>query len=301
MDTLDSLRIFIRVAEQGGFARAAENLGLSRAAVSVAVQRLEATLGTQLLHRTTRKVQLTQDGRHFYERSRDLVDDMDELHGMFQSEGRLLKGRLRVDMPGGMARNIVIPHLPEFLALHPGLSVELSATDRRVDVVREGFDCVLRAGSLEESSLVARTLGRMRLINCASPAYLSTYGLPETLEDLTAHRLVHYSTTLGQRPSGFEYSTDEGDDSLPMKGDITVNSGDAYTAAALAGLGIIQAPAIAMRQWLSTGQLVEILPHLAPPAMPVSIVYAQRRNLPARVRVFMDWIAELLMPMLERG
>src|SRR5690606_21229125 len=163
MDTLDSLRIFLRVAEQGSFARAADSLGLSKAAASIAIQRLETSLGTQLLHRTTRKVQLSHDGRALYERARDLVDDMDELRGMFRRDARDLRGRLRVDMSSGVARGLVIPRLPVFLARHPGLSVELSGSDRRVDVVREGFDCVLRVGALVDSSLVARPLGRMRL------------------------------------------------------------------------------------------------------------------------------------------
>ncbi len=159
MDRLDTLRVFLRVTELGSFTRTADSLGLPKASVSQAIARLESDLGTQLLHRTTRRVHLTADGAQLQQRAHDLLDDMDELQNLFRRQPSELSGRLRVDMPGGMARNVVIPQLPAFLALHPGLEVELSATDRRVDVVREGFDCVLRVGHLDDNSLVARPLG----------------------------------------------------------------------------------------------------------------------------------------------
>lgn len=298
MDSLDTLRIFLQVADLGGFARAAASLDLSKAAVSLAIQRLESQLGTQLFHRTTRKVQLTPDGHAFHERARDLLDDMDDLHGMFRREGHALKGRLRVDMSAGIAQLFVIPRLPDFLARHPGLSVEISATDRRVDVVREGFDCVIRMGALEESALVARPLGLMPMINCASPAYVQAHGMPTHVADLAGHRLVHFVGTFGQRSVGFEYTGEAGTVAIPMAGEVTVNNSHAYTAAALAGLGIVQAPLHAMQPALDDGRLVEVLPACRPPSMPVTLLYPHRRNLPSRVRVFMDWIAATLTPFL---
>ncbi|CAG9171086.1 LysR family transcriptional regulator [Cupriavidus pampae] len=299
MDSLDTLRIFLRVADLGGFARASASLELSKAAVSMAVQRLEASLDTQLFHRTTRKVQLTPDGQVFYERARDLLDDMDELHGMFRHGKHALKGRLRVDMPAGVAQQMVLPRLPEFLAAHPDLSIEISGTDRRVDLVREGFDCVIRIGPLEDSSLVARPLGTLPLLNCASPDYLRAYGTPRTVADLASHRLIHFVGTFGQRSSGFEYVEDGSTVAVPMQGAVTVNNGHSYEAAALAGLGIVQAPSHTMRPLIDAGVLVEILPDLQPAAMPVTLLYAQRRNLPLRVRAFMDWVATLLSPFLR--
>lgn len=299
MDTMESLRAFLRVAELGSFTQAAETLGLPKASVSTAVQRLEASLGTQLLHRTTRRVQLTGDGSAFYQRSRDLLDDMDELQGMFQRERGQLRGRLRVDMSAGIARNFVIPALPAFLAQHPQLEVEISGTDRRVDVVREGFDCVLRVGTLEDTSLVARPLGAFRIVSCASAGYLALRGTPQCLDDLARHDLVHYVPTLGQRSPGFEYHDGQAYRLLPMRGPVTVNNGDGYLAAALAGLGIIQAPASPLRPHLDSGALVEILPELAADPMPVTLLYAQRRHLPQRVRAFMDWVAEVMAPHLQ--
>lgn len=299
MDRLDHLRSFLRVAELGSFTAAAEQLGLPKASVSLAVQRLEAEVGVQLLHRTTRRVRLTADGAQFQQRARDLLDDMEDLQGMFRRDTQL-KGRLRVDMSSGLARQLVIPRLPGFLERHPGLEIELSGTDRRVDLVREGFDCVVRVGPLDDNTLVARPLGVMHIVNCASPAYLATHGVPCSLEDLSGHALVHYVGTLGQRSPGFEYHDGQAYRSVPMRGAITVNSGEAYSAAALAGLGIIQVPRLGARVALAAGTLVEILPECVAEPMPVTLLYAQRRHLPRRVAAFMDWLAALVTPELGR-
>lgn len=299
MDRLDHLRSFLRVAELGSFTAAAEQLGLPKASVSLAVQRLEAEVGVQLLHRTTRRVRLTADGAQFQQRARDLLDDMEDLQGMFRRDTQL-KGGLRVDMSSGLARQLVIPHLPGFLEKHPGLEIELSGTDRRVDLVREGFDCVVRVGPLDDNTLVARPLGVMHIVNCASPAYLAAYGVPRSLDDLSGHALVHYVGTLGQRSPGFEYHDGQDYRSVPMRGAITVNSGEAYSAAALAGLGIIQVPRLGARVALAAGTLVEVLPECVAEPMPVTLLYAQRRHLPRRVAAFMDWMAALVTPELQR-
>lgn len=293
------VQIYARVTELSSFTQAADSLGLPKASVSQAVQQLETTLGTRLLHRTTRRVQTTQDGQAFYERCKDMLADFDELQSMFQQGTQALRGRLRVDMPSGVARSQIIPRLPEFLQAHPHLEVELSSTDRRVDLVREGFDCVVRVGTLEESGLVARPLGQFVQLNCASPAYLATHGTPTTLDDLRAHRLVHYVGTLGARSPGFEVEENGVLRRVPMPGAVTVNNSDAYTAACLAGLGLIQAPAVGMRPLIAQGLLVEVLPDFRAPAMPVSLLYAHRRHLPRRVQALMAWMAQILAPHLE--
>lgn len=292
MQTLDSMQIFLRVAELGSFTQAAQTMGLPKASVSTAVQRLEASLGTRLLQRTTRRVELTQDGRAYYERCKDLLADVDELQSMFQSGRSELRGRLRVDMPQGVARQIVIPQLPDFLRAHPHLEIEVSSTDRRVDLIREGFDCVLRVGTLTDSSLIARPLGALRMSNCASPAYLAEHGTPTTLADLERHALVHYLPVLGAKPSGFEYVDEHGETRfVPMAGRVSVNNSDAYTAACLAGLGVIQSPAGPMRRYIEQGLLVEVLPQWRARPMPVSLLYANRRHLPKRLQMFMEWLA----------
>ncbi|KLR58388.1 transcriptional regulator [Diaphorobacter sp. J5-51] len=295
MSPFDRMHIFVRVAELASFTQAAEALGIPKASASTAVQQLETQLGTRMLHRTTRRVQLTQDGQAYYERCKDLLADVDELQSMFQHpDGAGLKGRVRIDMSTGMARNVVVPRLPELLARHPGLEVELSSTERRVDVVREGFDCVLRTGAVVDSSLVARPLGLVRLVNCASPAYLRAHGTPRSLADLPGHRLVHFVNTLGARSAGFEAVVDGALVLTPMQGALTVNNAEAYMAGCLAGLGLIQVPHLGVVDLLARGDLVEVLPQLAAPPMPLTLMYANRRNLPRRVRTVMDWLAQVV-------
>lgn len=300
MHFTESLRIFVRVAELASFSAAADQLGLPRTTVSAAVRQAEAELGTRLLHRTTRRVQLTQDGQVVCERAQDLLADVDELRGLFASEPTALRGRLRVDMPQTLARELVIPALPRFLAEHPGLEMELSSVDRRVDLVREGFDCVLRVGHLSDSSLIARPLGAYRMVNLASPAYLKNHGKPRQLADLSRHHLVHYAPALGGKADAFEYvDTDGTVCTLAMAGALTVNTTAAYEAAALAGLGIVQVPEAGMREHLEAGRLVAVLPKWRAAPLPVSIVYAHRRHLPLRVQVFMQWLATLVAPRLQ--
>ncbi len=296
MSPIDRLLVFHRVAELASFSQAAQSLGLPKASASTAVQQLETQLGARLLHRTTRRVQLTQDGQAFHERSKDVLADMQELLTMFQQHGATgLKGRVRIDMSTGLARNIVIPRLPELLAAHPLLEVELSSTERRVDLVREGFDCVLRTGAVVDTSLVARPLGALRQFNCASPAYIQAFGMPQTLADLASHRLVHFVGTLGGKSAGFEYTDEAGmPRSIAMAGAVTVNNAEAYMAACLSGLGIIQVPLIGESLHLRQGALLEVLPQFPAPPMPLNLLYANRRHLSQRVRVVMDWLAAVI-------
>jgi DNA-binding transcriptional LysR family regulator len=295
---LASLQMFARVAELSSFTLAAESLGLPKASASNAVRRLEQHVGMRLFQRTTRRVELTQEGRAFYERCKDVLADLDDLQSMFR-QGDTLRGRLRVDMTSALATRFVIPRLPEFLTDHPHLEIELSSADRRVDLVREGIDCVLRVGPLHDSTLVARPLGWYPQINVATPAYLARHGVPTSLDDLRSHRLVHYVPTLGARPVGWEYVEDGKTRTIAMAGALTVNHVGSYQAACLAGLGIIQAPAPGLRELIATGTLVEILPDFRAPSMPVTILYPHRRHLPKRVRVFIDWIDAILKPFLQ--
>lgn len=294
MDKIHAMQLFIRVAELESFSRAADTLGLPKGSVSRQIQALEGLLGTRLLHRTTRRVQLTQDGMVYYERCRDLLANLDELDGLFLHDPKSVSGRLRVDMPVGIAKNLVMPKLPAFLQQYPGIELELSSSDRMVDVVREGFDCVVRVGQLKDSGLVARPLGKLTLINCASPDYLGRFGYPESIDDLTSHAMVHYALNLGCRPQGFEFFEDKTTRWVKTGGVITVNSTETYQAACLAGLGIIQAPRIGVKELLKSKKLVEILPQYRAEPMPVSLLYPHRRNLSRRVHLFMEWLTGLV-------
>ena len=285
---------FARVAEMESFTGAAKSLGLPKATVSLAVQRLEERLGVRLLHRTTRRVHLTQDGTVFYERCRDLLSDAEEVETLFQQTPEALSGRIRVDMPSRMARLRVIPALPRFLERHPAVEIELGSTDRAVDLVREGYDCVVRVGSAGDSGLIARRIGELQLINCASPAYLKRHGTPRGLKELPRHFLVHWVGTLGEKPGGWEYEEDGEWKELPMRGLVTVNNAESYLAACLAGLGIIQVPNVLLDAELKARRIVEVLPRLRARPMPVNILYPHRRQLSRRVRVFIEWLEELL-------
>ena len=295
---LDDLRIFSRVAELASFTHAAQELGLAKGRVSMAVQQLETQVGARLLQRTTRRVRLTPDGEQFLERCKELLADADQLQAMFQPATRGVRGRLRIDLPNAVARDVVIPLLPEFLAAHPLLEVGISTTDHRVDLVQEGFDCVLRVGTLADTSLIARPLGVMRMRNLASPDYLKAYGTPTTLADLAQHRIVHYASKLGTQGAGWEYVDDGVTRIHPMRSVVVVNGTDAYQAACLAGLGMTQAPGRGAQRLLHEGRLVEVMPDFTAAPMPVSLLYPHRRQLAPRVQAFMNWMTQVVAPRL---
>lgn len=302
MSFLDHLLIFSRVAELSSFTQAADSLGLPKASVSTAVQQLENRLGARLLHRTTRKVMLTHDGQSFYERCKDALADMDELQTMFQLQSaNALKGRIRLDMSTVIARQAVLPSLPSLTKQHPQLQIEISSTERRVDLVREGFDCVVRAGKVTEPGLISRPVGDLRMANCVSPGYIARFGVPHDMQDLAQHTLVHYAAVLGAKPTGFDYTNEGKAMTIPMQGRVTVNNAEAYQAACLAGLGLIQVPFVGVRALIAQGQLVEVLTNWPAPPMPLSLVYAHRRNLSTRVRVVMDWLHGVLVAYLDES
>lgn len=291
---LETLQAFVRVAELRSFTQAADSLGLPKASVSTWVKQLETQLGTQLLHRSTRRVQLTPDGEEFYRRALDLLAELDDLEHSFRQAPGDLRGRLRVDMPRGIARNLVMPKLPDFLLQHPQLQMEISSTDRRVDPIAEGFDCVVRVGQLQDSALIARPIGQLSSVNCASPDYLARQGIPTSLDDLAQHQLVHYVPKLGSKSAGFEYC-DQGEVKfIAMTGQVTVNDSDAYREATLAGFGIAQIPRVGALEELRAERLVEVLRQFTAAPMPVSLIYPNRRNQAHRVKIFMAWLSELL-------
>ena len=303
MQNLESILIFIRVAEMGSFTHAADSLGIQKGRASTAVRRLEEDVGVRLLHRTTRSVQLTEDGRAFHARARDLLADVDDLQSMFAGDRVALRGRLRVDLPTELARTTIVPALPEFMSAYPDLELEVSSTDRQVDLVQEGFDCVLRIGPIGDETLIARPVGQLRMVNAASPAYLARYGIPRSLKDLLLqdHRTIHYSRTLGAKPYGWEYPDGDGGNyaTLALPGALHVNSVPTYEAAGLAGIGLMQAALSGIRRHFESGALIEILPDFRPEPLDVSLVVAHRNNLSRRVRAFMTWIEAVLTPYLE--
>jgi LysR family transcriptional regulator, regulator for bpeEF and oprC len=293
LDRIDILRIFTRVVECASFTKAADTLHMPRSSISTAVHQLEMRVGARLLHRTTRRVAPTQDGAAFYERCVRLIGDYEETETLFRQSAARPRGKLRINVPGRIGRLIIAPALPDFFAKYPEIELDMGVTDRPVDLVQEGIDCAVRVGALGDSSLVARKIGDIALVNCASPAYLERYGLPMGIGDLDRHFAVNYASPLSGRVEGWDYVDGQESRNLPMRSQITVNNAEAYIACCLAGLGLIQIPAYDVQAHLAAGELVEVMPELHAAPMPVAIIYPHRRHLSRRLQVFVDWVTEL--------
>ncbi len=294
VDRIDLFRIFARVVECSSFTRAADTLGLPRSSVSAAVQELENRVGARLIHRTTRKVAPTHDGAVFYEHCVRLIDDVMEAEGLFRSTAVLPSGTLKVDVPGRIGRLIIAPALPEFLGSFPDMDIHLGVTDRAVDLVEGGVDCVLRVGPLRDSGMIARHVCELPLINVASPAYLQQYGIPAAPGDLGMHWAVNYASPSTGRVDDWEWMEAGAVRKIQVRGRVTVDSAEAYIACCLAGLGLIQIPAYDVRQHIAAGDLVEIMPGWRAEPMPMTLLWPHRQNLSRRLQVFADWLEALL-------
>jgi LysR family transcriptional regulator for bpeEF and oprC len=294
MDRLMALQAFARVVELGGFTKAADSLQLSKTTVSDLVQSLETHLGVRLLQRTTRRVTVTPDGAAFYERSAHILADLDEAEASVMQARVAPKGRLRVDMPGGLARLFIIPRLPAFLARYPGLRLELGMGHRPVDLLEEGIDCVVRFGVQPDSSLVARRVGTMTSVCCASPAYLREHGIPRTPEELSTHRCVNYVSYRTGRVIDWEFARDGQKIQLTLDSVLAVHDHDAYLVAGLMSFGIVKVANYMARPYLESGQLIQVLTDWTAEQFPISVMYAQSRHLSAKIRIFVDWVSDLI-------
>lgn len=290
MDHIQAMRTFVRIVELGNFSRAAEKLNLPRATVSHTIKRLEARLGVRLLLRTTRQVQITPEGEIYYQRCIRLLTEIDETDTLFSRQRGRPSGVVRVDMPHSLAREMVIPALPQFYQRYPDISVTLSANDAAIDLLREGVDCVLRAWQVEDDSLVARHLPALPQLTCASARYLAQHGVPHTLDDLDEHQAVGYFSLRSPRHYPLEFMVQGTCETRMLPGRLAVSGADAYIAGGRAGLGLIQVPRYGVRQWLENGELVELLPDMPPPDMPLYIMYPAGHFLAPRVSVFIDWL-----------
>jgi len=291
MDRLEAMRIFARVVERRGFSRAAEDLGLPASTVTEAVKKLEARLRVRLLQRTTRQVHVTPDGEAYYRRCLAILADVEEAENALG--GGKPRGSLRVDVQGAQARRIVVPALPRFFAEYPDVDLFLSESDRYVDLIEEGVDCVLRTGTPRQSDLIARRVALLPQATLAAPAYLTAHGTPARWNALDGHRMVGFrsSATGGVLP--LEFLIGEEIRTMTLPSALTVNGGETYKAAALAGLGIIQAPRYAAEEDIAEGRLIALLPHTPPPPLPVHVLYPRHRQMNLRTRAFIDWAVKL--------
>jgi DNA-binding transcriptional LysR family regulator len=292
MDRFQEMQVFVRIAERRSFSKAAEDLQIPRPTVTNLVKRMEARLGARLLERTTRQVRLTHDGEAHYQRCVRLLADLEEADGAFLDTSP--KGLLRVNAQGTLARFFVMPGLPAFLERYPDIVLQLGEDDRLVDLVREGVDCVLRTGTLQDSSLVGRQIALMPQVTVASPAYLARHGEPRRLEDLEGHRAVDYLSSATGRSLPLDFMVDGKNVQVRPRAVVSVTGAELDTGAALAGLGLVQVPRYRVERELAAGELKIVLPGAPPAPMPVSVLYPQNRQVSARVRVFTQWLAEVI-------
>ncbi len=291
MDKMDAMRLFTRIVERRSFSAAAGDLGLPRSTATEAMKQMEARLGVRLLQRTTRHVAPTPDGEAYYRRCLGILADIDEAEGAFS--GAQLRGVLRLDVHGTLARHFVVPRLPAFLDRHPGLDLHLGEGDRLVDLVREGVDCVVRAGEPQDSGMVVRRLGLLPEATCASPAYLARAGTPATPGGLDGHQMVGFVSSATGEVMPLEFTIEGEVRPVLLRCRVTVTGADMSAAMARLGLGLIQAPRYRLEEDFASGALVEVLADYPPPPLPVSVLYPHSRQLSPRVRAFVDWLAQV--------
>lgn len=285
------MQTFARVVETGAFARAAERLGLSTSAVSRQVSDLEAHLDARLINRTTRRLSLTEAGQSFYERSVQLLADLEEAESSMRAAAVLPKGTLKLTCGVTFGERFIAPAIGEFAARHPQLVFDLDLSDRAMDLVEEGFDLAIRIGPVAQQGLVSRRLGRTQMVCCASPGYLERYGTPQTPEDLKAHQCLSYTLTslpniwCFESPQGVSYD-------LQITPRHRANNGHMLTKLAMASVGVVIEPDFIVSPEVRSGALVRLLPEYLLPHRPIAAVYASRRHLSAKVRNFVDFLAE---------
>jgi len=289
-----AVRVFLQVVEAGSFVKAAQTLDLPRNTVTKHLQSLEAHLRVKLLNRTTRRISLTNDGTAYYERMVRVLDQWQEAESDLMSAQARPHGRLRIDMGSTMATRLVLPALAEFQARYPELQLDIGVSDRPVDLLGDRVDCVIRGGPISDPSLIARQLGSLAFVTCATPAYLAANGHPVHPSNLESdHEFVRYFLPGSNRRRPLEFI--KGEERITIDGhcSVGVNDSNAFLAAGLAGLGVMQILAFIAKPHLESGALVPLLEEWSPEPRPIYIVYSPNRHLSARVRVFVEWLVEL--------
>jgi len=293
MNKLQAMQLFVRVVETGGMARAADSLQMPKATATTLIQQLEAELGVKLLNRTTRSVSVTTDGAAYYQRCVDILTQVRETEESLARRHASPGGRLRVEVPTLMARLVIVPALPGFFSRYPDIDLQLGCSERRADLIEEGIDCAVWSGELEDSTLIARRVGLLYFGTCAAPAYVAAHGLPHHPDELSAHRCInHFSPRTGKI---FDWVFAKNGERIQnsLRGHIALDDENSYLAAAEAGLGIAQIPAFVLKEAMERGSLELVLGDWFPEPAPLNVVYPQNRHLSSKIRVFVDWVAEL--------
>ncbi|WP_437931181.1 LysR family transcriptional regulator [Sorangium sp. So ce291] len=296
MISLAAIELLVATVEAGSFSRAARRLGVTPSAVSRRVMRLEQELGVALLARTTRSLRLTEDGQAFHARCVRIVEELGEATEALARASKKPVGLLRVDAPVTLGREVIAPSLPRFSARYPDVRVNLTLRDQHVDPVAEGLDLLVRVGRLGDSSLVARRLGASRIVHCAAPSYIARRGAPGAPADLARHDCVGYLRD--GRPAAFQFPTGDGDAVLevPISGPFHANDADVLKRLAIAGSGIVAMFDFLVKDALAEGTLVTVLETYPTMSWPIHAMYPKNRHLLPKVRVFVDFLAELFAP-----
>ena len=289
MDRYEAMRLFVRVVERRSFTSAAYDTGVPRSTVTQVIKRLEDRLGTRLLQRTTRTVKPTLDGEVYYRRCMAILDDVEEADGAFK--GMRPKGTLRIDVQGTLARHFLMPGLPAFFAQYPDIEISMSESDRYVDMVQEGVDCVLRYGSLPDSGMIARRVALLDRVTCAAPNYLERFGIPVDLDTLAGHQMVGLRLTSTGALVPLEFRVGETVRHVVLPGPISVTGPESFLASVRLGLGLAQVPRFHIETDLAEGRVIAMLTDCPAPPVPVSLLYLRNRQVSPRVRVFLDWAA----------
>ncbi len=293
MNKLQAMEVFVQVVDAGGFTRAADNMQLPKATVSTLVQALEQELNVKLLHRTTRQVSVTSDGVAYYERCLRILADVREAEESLSRNRANPSGRLRVDAGTSIANDVIIPALPLFFERYPDILLELGCSDRPIDLIEEGVDCAIRGGTLADSSLIARRIGILHFTTCATPGYIDKHGRPSHPNELSAHRCINYFSSKTGKTYDWDYSRDGERIQIAVPASLAVNDSTAYLTAGLAGIGIVQMSSFALAPLVAGGLMVPLLEGWLSDPLPMHVVYPQNRHLSAKVRVFVEWVAEL--------
>lgn len=293
MDQLLAMRVFTRVAERGSFAQAADELDISRAAASGHVASLEKHLGVRLLNRTTRRVSLTAEGSDYLRRCRRILDEIEDSEETLRGSRSKPQGLLRVDVPVAFGRYLLLPALPEFTRRYPAIDLDIRLNDRIVDLVAERVDVALRVGPLQQSGLVARRLGQINIVTCASPTYLADHGEPKTPDDLSSHRLLGVTPASGGAPE-WTFPAPYTAKRLKLHFAMQFNAAEGPIIGAVAGLGIAHPADLMAAEYLARGELKLVLNDFVLPGPPMSLVYPSAGHQSPKVRVFSDFAADLL-------
>ena len=294
MDKLQAMALFVRVVETGAVSRAADSLDIPKATATTLIQKLEADLGIKLLNRTTRRVSVTTDGAAYYERCVAILAQVRETEESLTRQRVTPRGRLRVDVPTLMARSVFVPALPSFFAKYPEIEMALACSERHADLIEQGIDCALWSGEIEEPGLVARRVGFLYYATCAAPSYIAAHGQPRHPDDLREHRCINHFSPRTGRIFDWVFSKDAARVQTSLQGHIALDDENSYVAAAEAGLGIAQIPAFVLKEAMERGTLDLVLGDWFPEPAPLHVVYPQNRHLSSKIRVFTEWVAELL-------